>query len=89
MGKREMILNETILHRNFPTEFHVSYESKGAHNQQKNYFSVLGDNQTKWVAENDFKVRGFMKIIGWLMPGVFKKQSQKYLNLFKTFAEKN
>jgi hypothetical protein len=29
-----------------------------------------------------------MKLIGWLMPGTFKKQSQKYLDLFKSFAEK-
>jgi hypothetical protein len=28
-----------------------------------------------------------MKLIGWLMPGAFKKQSQKYLNDFKDFAE--
>lgn len=29
-----------------------------------------------------------MKLFGWLMPGAFKKQSQKYLDMFKEFAEK-
>jgi hypothetical protein len=30
-----------------------------------------------------------MKIIGFLMPAAFKKQSMKYLNAFKKFAESN
>lgn len=89
LGKGQMVLIETILLRNFPSAFHVSYEAKNAHNQQKNYFTAINDHQTKWVSENDFKVGGFIKIIGWLMPGMFKKQSQKYLDLFKAFAEKN
>jgi hypothetical protein len=29
-----------------------------------------------------------MKLMGWLMPGAFKKQSQKYLVFFKEYVEK-
>jgi hypothetical protein len=88
MGKRDVEMIETITQRNLPHEFHGTYEAKGVYNVQKNYFTPLGDNKTKWVSESEFKFSGMMKLFGWLMPGVFKKQSQKYLDLFKEFAEK-
>lgn len=88
MGKRDIEMIETITHRNLPHEFHGTYEAKGVYNVQKNYFKPVGDNKTKWISETEFKFSGIMKLIGWLMPGTFKKQSQKYLDLFKKFAEK-
>jgi len=40
------------------------------------------------VSESEFEFAGFgMKLIGFLMPGAFKKQSLKYLTDFKDFAE--
>lgn len=88
MGKRDVELIETITNRNLPHEFHGTYEAKGVYNVQRNYFSPVGDNKTKWLSEAEFKFSGIMKLIGWLMPGAFKKQSQKYLDMFKEFAEK-
>ena len=88
MGKREIEMIETITRRNLPAEFHGTYEAKGVYNIQKNFFTALGENRTKWVSESEFKFSGMMKLMGWLMPGAFKKQSQKYLDDFKAFAEK-
>ena len=88
MGKREIDMIETITTRDLPKEFHGIYEAKGVYNVQKNYFSSIGENQTKWVAETEFRFSGFMKLFGWLLPGTFKKQSQQFLDLFKAFAEK-
>ena len=88
MGRRNIELVETILHSNLPHELHVTYETRGVFNTQRNFFTALSDHQTRWVAETDFAFSGFMKILGWLMPGAFKKQSQQYLDLFKAFAEK-
>ncbi len=89
MGKREMVLVETIIKRNLPYEFHTTYDTKGVHNIQKNYFNDLDDNTTKWISESEFQFSGFMmKVMGFLMPGAFKKQSLKYLQDFKAFAEK-
>ena len=88
MGKREMSMTETITKNEFPTEFHANYDAKGVHNIQKNYFHEVDGSTTKWVSESEFQFAGFgMKLLGWLMPGAFKKQSQKYLNDFKAFAE--
>ncbi|NJB70594.1 hypothetical protein GGR42_001056 [Saonia flava] len=89
MGKREMSLIETIIKRNFPEEFHATYDTKGVHNIQKNYFEEVDANTTKWISKSEFQFSSFMmKAMGFLMPGAFKKQSYKYAEDFKAFAEK-
>jgi|TARA_R110002020_G_scaffold199778_3_gene401537 hypothetical protein len=88
MGKRDMQLTETIQKRDFPNEFHATYDAKGVHNIQQNYFEEIDANTTRWRSESEFQFQGFgMKLMGFLMPGAFKKQSQKYLNDFKNFVE--
>jgi hypothetical protein len=88
MGKRKLTLIETIIKRNFPYEFHATYDTKGVHNIQKNYFNDVDENTTKWISEAQFQLSGFvMKVMAFLMPGVFKKQSLKYQQDFKAFAE--
>jgi hypothetical protein len=88
MGKRSIVMTETIVERNFPEAFHATYDAPGVHNIQRNYFHALEDGHTKWVSESEFRFEKIgMKLIGWLMPGAFKKQSLKYLNDFKAFAE--
>ena len=88
MGKRELVMVETILKSNFPYEFHATYDAKGAHNIQKNYFKEIDDDNTLWVSESEFQFSGFfMKLMGFLMPGAFKKQTLAYLKSFKAFAE--
>ncbi len=88
MGKRSMTLIETITKNNFPSEFHANYDTKGVHNIQRNFFHDLDGESTRWVSESEFHFSGIlMKLMGFLMPGAFKKQSQKYLEDFKSFAE--
>ncbi len=88
MGKRQLVMVETIIKRNMPFEFHGTYDTKGVHNIQKNYFEALDDGRSRWTSECEFQFSGFMmKLMGWLMPGAFKKQSMKYLEDFKQFAE--
>ena len=89
MGKREMEMVETILVRNLPDEFSGTYEANGAFNIVKNRFIALPGNKTKYINEQEFQFKGFMKIIAFLMPGAFKKQSMKYLVAFKSFVEKS
>lgn len=88
MGKREIEMIETITVRNLPQEFSGTYEATGVFNIVKNYFVPIDENKTKYISEQEFQFRGSMKIIGWLMPGMFKKQSLDFLQRFKTFAEK-
>ncbi len=89
MGKRDVVLTETITKNEFPSEFHAKYDTKSVHNVQRNFFHEIEKNQTRWVSESEFQFAGFgMKLMGFLMPGAFKKQSLKYLKDFKNFAEK-
>lgn len=87
MGKREIEMVETITVKDLPKEFSATYEAKGVWNEVKNYFEEIEEGKTRWYTDNDFRFSGFMKIIAVLMPGSFKKQSQKYLDQFKAFAE--
>lgn len=87
MGKREIEMIETITRKNLPQELFATYEAKGVYNLQENFFEKTDTNTTSWVSHCEFRFSGFMKIIGTLMPGAFKKQSVQYMEDFKKFAE--
>lgn len=86
MGKREVEMIETIARKNLPEEFSGTYEAKGVFNIIENKFIDNGDS-TKWITTNEFQFKGFMKLMAFFMPGMFKKQSFKYMKDFKKFAE--
>lgn len=86
-GKREIEMIETITTKNLPHEFSGTYEAKGVFNIVKNRFVALPGNRTKYISEQEFQLKGFMRLLGFLMPGAFKKQSMKYLEAFKRFVE--
>jgi len=88
---REMELTETVLVNNLPDEMSGTYESKMTYNSMKNYFHELNPTKTRWESEIEYiELRGFMmKIMGKLFPGMFRKQTQKWMDQFKAFAEEN
>ncbi len=89
MGKREMVMVETITRRDLPDAFDGTYEVEGVLNIVENRFSELGADRTLWESHNIFEFASLpMKIMGWVMPGMFRKQSQKYAEDFKAFAER-
>lgn len=88
MGKREVEMIETIITREFPEKFHSSYDADGVQNIQKNYFEEIDQNTTRWTSVCEFRFSNFsMRIMGWLIPSAFKKQSLEYMEHFKKFAE--
>ena len=87
MGKREIEMLETITKRNLPEEFNETYEAKGVFNIAKKSFIPFDENRTKYVTEQEFQFKGFMKLMGAVIPGAFKKQTLRYMNAFKEFAE--
>jgi len=87
MGKRKIEMVETITKRKLPEEFTGTYEAPGVWNSVENHFEELGPQKTLWTTNNEFRCKGFMKVMAFLMPGMFKKQSYKYLEMFKRFAE--
>ena len=80
---------EEILTKSLPEEMQVTYEADGVFNIVTNRFLKVSETQTKVINEQEFQFKGFMKIMGFLMPGAFKKQSRVYLVNFKDFVENN
>lgn len=87
MGKRDVEMTETITLRDLPHRFEGTYEANGVLNIMRNRFEPIGDSGTKWTSENEFRFKGVMKLMGFLMPGAFKKQTMRYMQYFKDFAE--
>ena len=80
-------MTETITHRNFPHEFHASYQAKGVYNQISNYFEEPEPGTTLWKMENVFKFSGAMAIMIPFMKKAFKKNTLLSMERFKVFAE--
>jgi len=88
MGKREFFMTETMISRNLPDEMTGRYDMDGTINHVTVRFEDLGNGKTKYTSISEFELKGFMmKIMGFLMPGMFKKQTMKYLVAFKNWAE--
>ncbi|WP_224489543.1 SRPBCC family protein [Robertkochia flava] len=88
IGKRKMTLTETITKVDQPRELHLDYQTNGVLNFQRNYF-IPTENGTLWKSESEFRFTNiYMKVMGFLMPSAFKKQSRDYMKDFKNFAEK-
>lgn len=86
-GKREMEMTETITAKNLPHEFSGTYEFQGGRYSVKNMFEALDGGRTRYISDQDFQLAGLMKFLGWVLPGLFKKESMKHMTLFKKFAE--
>lgn len=87
---KEMELIETIKVNNLPKEFIGEYAAKTMVNTMRNSFTEIGFNKTKYVSEIEYtQFNGFLpKMMAFLLPGLFKKQTQKWLNQFRDFAER-
>lgn len=88
MGKREVEMIETIELRELPDRFDGIYEAKGVWNRVRNTFVDKGET-TEWIIETEFRMKGFMKLMEWFMPGAFKKQTAKFMDRFIEFVHKS
>ena len=86
--KRRIVMIEEIITNNLPKEKKVTYTADGVYNIVTNRFEKVSENKTKFINEQEFEFKGYMKIISFFIPSAFKKQSRVYLQNFKEFAEK-
>jgi len=88
MGKRKMEMVETVTERNLPDRYATTYETSGVYNEVLNVFIEQGSQKTLYRTEHYFRFDSWgMKVMAFLMPGAFKKQSMQYLKDFKAYAE--
>lgn len=87
MGKREVVMIETITVYNPPEEFSATYEAHKVWNLIENRFFEAGPDKTRWVLDCEFRCGGIVRIMAIVMPGMFRKQTMKFMQQFKAFAE--
>ena len=87
MGKRRVEMVETIVSINMPEELTATYEAKGVWNKVDNIFSDTPEGHTRWRVETEFRCTGLMWLFARLAPGMFRKETEKYMSNFKAFAE--
>ena len=87
MGESKIIMIEEIITNNLPEEKKVTYTADGVYNIVTNRLVKISDNKTRFINEQEFEFKGYMKVMGFFMPSAFKKQSRVYLKDFKEFAE--
>lgn len=84
---KEMIIQETILENNLPKQIKFSYDSQMGRNIVELCFEELSPNQVKQTSNTTMELKGAMKLFGFLFKSMFKKQSRKYMEGFKSFSE--
>ena len=85
--KKEMKISETILEQNFPNQIKFAYQSQMGYNEVEMLFEKISDNSVQQTNNSYFELKGFMKVMGFLMKGMFKKQSLSYMTAFKHYVE--
>ncbi|AHC16272.1 SRPBCC family protein [Salinispira pacifica] len=87
LGKDELEMEEEILRDQLPDEITFLYRVRGVENTCENHFESRETGGTRWIQINDFRMRGFMKLMAFLAPGAFRKQTEEDMKRFKEYAE--
>lgn len=85
---KEYVIDETVLEQNLPHSVKFGFTSNMGYNEVEMKFEETSPGVTTQTSVNYFGLKGFMKIMGVLFKGMFKKQSMKYLDGFKAYCEK-
>ena len=97
-GKQTFEITETVTRREpsdlqeIPREVVVVFEREsvgaGIWSVVRDRLTETDPRSTLWVSDSEFRFDGvLMRLIGFVMPGTFRKQSQQHMEDFKAFAE--
>jgi len=97
-GKQTFEITETVTRREpsdlqeIPREVVVVFEREsvgaGIWSVVRDRLTEIDPRSTLWVSDSEFRFDGvLMRLIGFVMPGSFRKQSQQHMEDFKAFAE--
>lgn len=99
MGKQKFECTETVTRRE-PVDLHdipsgsvVHFDREivgdGMWSVVRDRLTEAGPQTTLWESESEYRFSGLMmRMVGLLMPGAFRKQSQQHMQDFKAFAER-
>lgn len=86
-GRRNVEMIETIEVNGLPAFLSVIYEAKTAWNRVTYRFSEEGPAATRWAMDCEFRCRGMLRLAAFLMPGMFRRSTERDMQRFKSFAE--
>jgi carbon monoxide dehydrogenase subunit G len=98
-GQRETELTETITRRE-PADLHgipqgvvVHFDREivgaGMWSDVRDRLIEAGPEKTLWESDSEYRFSGLMmRLVGLVMGGAFRKQSQQFMEDFKAFAER-
>ena len=88
-GKREMLLEETILKNELPESFFANYHHEHMDNTMCCVFTAMDEQTTRYDSTIHYTAfRGFLpKLMAKFFPSIFKKQVKKWMVNFKAFVE--
>lgn len=89
LGRRKTEMIETVELNKLPKEMVCIYEAPRAWNRVVYRFTEVSSSETLWELDSEFRCSGFLKVMTFLMPGMFKKATKKDMDSFKKFAESN
>lgn len=87
VGEQEFDMVETILAKELPDMYCVSYVSSQSASISKNSFTDTGYGTTIWRVDMQMKVSGFYKILAFLQPKTFHAQTEALMRSFADYAE--
>lgn len=84
-----MVLTETVVANRLPHTYEAFYEHSHMDNRLTTTFTALDENRTRYEIEGEYTaLRGFMpNLIARVMPAMFTKPSQTWLENSTAFAE--
>ena len=86
--KRSFSMVESIWESNLPEAFSTTYTMGVVTNNMTVTFQKIDENRTRYLSKQEFIFKNFgMNMMGKLAPGLFKKQTLKYMSAFKTYVE--
>ncbi len=88
MRNNQLEMIEKIMINNCPDHYQIKYDADGNINIIDIWFRELGPSKTKMVAQSYFRCKSFvLRLMTFLKPGAFKKQTRIYMTDFKKFVE--
>lgn len=87
LGRRVMIVIQSIHSVHAPTHYCVEYTLKGMHHTVTHVFEARGPSETAWTAVSEIRFSGLMRLFGRRMRAGLEEQGNILMKNFKGYLE--
>ena len=89
MGRQQVEMIRTVTRNECPDAFGVTFQTDSIWNLIESRFLDIDGKRTKWQVDAEFRCSGvFLKLMMLISPGMFRRQTLKFMQRFKAFAER-